>query len=70
VPKNSIQRRYEKIKEHLDEKRRRLWCANEAIGLEWGGVSVVSKATGVSRTTITEGVKELEGKKNSLQKQG
>lgn len=29
----------------------------------WGGISHVSESTGVSRTTITEGIKELNGKK-------
>lgn len=58
----------------MDEKSRRLWCANEAITIGWGGVKTVSKATGISRNTISEGVKEIEGKKeivkNRIRKQG
>ena len=62
MSKKSIQERYNTISKHLDEKGKRLWCATEALALE-RGVSLVSKATGVSRTTITEGVKELRGEK-------
>jgi hypothetical protein len=59
VEHKEIKDRYERIKRHLDEKSKRLWCANEAVGIGWGGVSAVSKATGVSRTTISAGIKEI-----------
>lgn len=58
-----LKNRYERIVHHLDERSKRLWCANEAIGIGWGGVSFVSKATGVSRTTISAGIKEITDKK-------
>ena len=58
-----IQERFQRITGHLDEKTRRLWCANEALAIPYGGVSLVSRQTGVSRTTITEGVKEIKGEK-------
>lgn len=57
--------KYERIKHHFDEKSKRLWCANEAIEMGWGGVSAVSKATGVSRTTINAGIKEIAKKAES-----
>jgi len=60
-----LKNKYERIMHHLDERSKRLWCANEAIGIGWGGVSTVSKATGVSRTTITEGIKEITEKKGN-----
>ncbi len=60
----AIQERYQMLVVHLDEKGRRLWCANEAMALKRGGISLVAKATGISRTTITEGIKELNGKKS------
>ena len=44
----------------LDEKSRRLWAAAEAKSLGRGGISAVSKATGLSRTTIHQGLKEIE----------
>ena len=44
----------------LNEKQRRIFLANEAKEYGWGGVSEVSRISGVSRTTITTGLKELE----------
>ena len=44
-----------------DEKARRLWCANEAVCIGRGGITFVALVTGVSRTTLTEGVKEIKG---------
>ncbi len=44
----------------LDERLRRLVAAAESVALGYGGVSKVSRATGVSRRAITEGVKELQ----------
>jgi hypothetical protein len=42
----------------LDERSRRLWAACEAKALGWGGIAVVSQATGLSRTTISTGLRE------------
>lgn len=60
-----IQAKFARIAMHLDEKTKRLWCANEALALGRGGVTAVSKATGISRTTITTGIQELTGKKEA-----
>lgn len=68
MSEKSIKKRYEKLSSYLNEKTRRLWCANEAIALGRGGISLVSKITGVSRTTICEGRKELLGKKEVVSK--
>jgi len=54
-----IQEKFIRIAFYLDEKSKRLWCANEALALGWGGVTLVSQATGMSRATITKGIKEL-----------
>jgi hypothetical protein len=74
MDKQEIKERFQRITGHLDEKARRLWCANEAIGIGFGGVSLVSLATGVSRTTITVGTKEIKGEKdlpqNSIRRVG
>jgi Rhodopirellula transposase DDE domain len=43
----------------MDERMRRQWAAAEAIELGWGGISRVADATGISRTTILAGVREL-----------
>ena len=44
----------------MDERMRRQWAASEATLLSWGGVSLVATATGMSRSTIQTGVKELK----------
>jgi len=45
----------------LDERARRLVAAQDAVRLGYGGVSRVSRACGLSRVTLTKGVKELRG---------
>jgi hypothetical protein len=44
----------------LDERTRRLLAANEARALGRCGVSVVSRACGLSRKAISKGIKEIE----------
>ena len=55
----AIRRRFELLARHLDERRRRLWAASEAMAIGRGGASTVARATGVSRRVIGEGIKEL-----------
>ena len=43
----------------LDERGRRLFVANEALALGYGGVTAASMATGVARSTINRGIAEL-----------
>ena len=43
----------------LDERLLRLFLANEAMSYGRGGVTVVSRISGVSRTTITAGINEI-----------
>jgi transposase len=51
----------------LDERGRRVWAAAEARSLPYGGVSLVAKATGLSRTTIHAGIRGLqEGRRKRL----
>jgi len=44
---------------HLDERSRRLVAAAEAMALQRGGASSVRRCCGMSRTTITAGMREL-----------
>ena len=44
---------------HLNERGRRMVAAVEAVEIGHGGVSVVSRACGLSRVTITKGIQEL-----------
>jgi hypothetical protein len=55
-----IQRKYQSLLPEMDERRRRQWAAAEARELGWGGVSLVARATGLSRPTITIGRRELD----------
>src|SRR6516164_626106 len=55
-----IQRKYQSLLPEMDERRRRQWAAAEARELGWGGVSLVARATGLSRPTITAGMRELD----------
>jgi len=45
---------------HLDERQRRIVAAVEARSLGRGGITRVAEATGMSRSTVTAAVKELE----------
>ncbi len=44
---------------HLNERSRRLVAAAEAVQIGYGGVSLVSRACGLSRVTLTKGIREL-----------
>jgi len=57
---SEIGRRYQLLSNTLDERQRRLFVATEAKVFGRGGISAVSRATGVSRVTITAGLGELE----------
>ena len=43
----------------FDERLRRRWAAVEARSMGRGGIACVAAATGMSRTTIDTGLKEL-----------
>jgi transposase len=55
-----LKKKYDALSPYLDEKTRRLWAAVESTSLGRGGISQVSDATGLSRNTIYDGLKELE----------
>jgi len=55
-----IRRKYRSLHMVMNERLRRQWAAAEARDLGWGGVTVVAQATGLSRTTITAGLRELD----------
>jgi hypothetical protein len=56
----SIRRKFRALRPRMDERLRRQWAAAEARELGRGGVTAVACATGMSRTTITVGGRELE----------
>lgn len=61
-----IKMKYEHLRSHLDEKVLRLWAAVEAQSLGRGGITQVSEATLLSRTTIYVGMSELESGKPDI----
>ena len=44
----------------LTERSRRVWAATEALALGRGGIALVERATGVSRSTISRGIRGLD----------
>ena len=56
----AIQQRQRDLWPILGERARRLFVAAEARALGRGGPGVVEEATGVARSTINRGMKELE----------
>src|SRR5215472_2866427 len=56
-----IKARFARVAETLDERTRRAVAASEALAIGWGGITAVSRATGLSRTVIQNGIKELTG---------
>lgn len=44
----------------LNEKQRRIYVATEARALGYGGISLISNISGIARSTITRGIKELD----------
>ena len=54
-----VRTKFAALKPFLDERSRRRWAAVEARALGRGGIERVTEATGLSRTTIRAGLKEL-----------
>jgi hypothetical protein len=60
-----IRRKFQALTVVMDERMRRQWAAAEARELAWGGISCVARATGISRTTILSGIRELRIQESS-----
>ncbi len=52
--------KYHSLKVHLNEKNLRLTAASDARLIGRGGVSMIARVTGISRTTIYAGLKDLD----------
>lgn len=55
----TIRHKFQALAPLMSERMRRLWAASESLALGRGGISVVATATGLSRNTITAGLREL-----------
>jgi Rhodopirellula transposase DDE domain len=63
VNHEDVRLRFRSLSWFLDERMRRLVAAAESAAIGYGGISLVARATGVSRRAITEGMKELSQQK-------
>jgi hypothetical protein len=57
-----VQGKFAALDPVMDERVRRQWAASEAMALGWGGMEMVAVATGMSRTTIGAGMRELRAR--------
>jgi len=55
----TLRRKYRAVAPGLTERSRRLWAAAEAAALGHGGIALVERATGISRSTISRGMREV-----------
>ena len=60
VDVNAIRQRFEALDAHLDERGRRRFAAVEARLVGYGGIALVSRATGIAASTIGRGLCELD----------
>ncbi len=55
-----LQEKFNRLSWMMNERLKRHWAACEALALRQGGISAVSKATGLSRNTIRKGIREIQ----------
>ncbi len=60
IDEDAIRYRWETVGSRLDERGRRLFAAGEVRTAGWGGLAVVSKITGLARSTINRGEDDLD----------
>jgi hypothetical protein len=63
-----IKQRFSQLEAWLDEHARRLWAAAESAAHGRGGISLVARASGVSRRAIAVGLAELRKKPDRSQR--
>src|SRR5271166_1257173 len=56
----AIGKRWEAVGSKLDERGRRVFAAGEVRAAGWGGLEAVSEITGLARSTIGRGLKDLD----------
>jgi len=60
IDEDAIRQRWELVGSKLDERGRRLFAAGEVRTGGWGGLAVVSRITGLARSTINRGEDDLD----------
>jgi hypothetical protein len=66
--KQEVASRFKLLEPWLDERARRLWAAAESTAIGRGGISLVARASGVSRRAIYDGLSELKQKPDRTRK--
>jgi len=66
IDPTGIKKRFAVLSRLLDERSRRLVAGAESLALGRGGISAVSRATGISRPVIRQGVAELKNPATAL----
>jgi hypothetical protein len=64
---DAVRQKFELLNPLMTERLRRQWAACEAQTLGRGGATLVAQATGLSRTTIWSGIRELRQRKHQPQ---
>ncbi len=59
-PLHQVKKRYDAVSPYLDEKQRRLFVAAEALTYGEGGIKKIAQTLGVSTSTVSKGIKELQ----------
>jgi pterin-4a-carbinolamine dehydratase len=60
IDEDGIKQRWERVGSKLDERGRRLWAAGEVQAAGHGALKVVSRITGLARSTINRGEDDLD----------
>jgi hypothetical protein len=63
IDEDAIRTRWDAVGSKLDERGRRLFAAGEVRTAGWGGLAVVSRITGLARSTINRGEDDLDDDK-------
>lgn len=66
ITEQEIRRKYEALSPLMDERMRRCWAGVEADAIGDGGIAIVERATGMSRTTIRAGRDEVRAGVQSI----
>ena len=56
----ALKHKFAAVWRFLDERTRRIMAANKAMGLGYGGISLVRRACGLSRKAIAKGIQEIK----------
>lgn len=59
VEVDRIRAKYRRLRHVMDERVARLWAATEAEALGYGGIAAVVEATGISKSRVRAGLRDL-----------